>query len=624
MVGWTRKDRWLWSLLGVWLAVAILASGATAAAASTAVLWDMENEADIAGFTNDNTGSVFALSTDVAVDGTHSLRLTPSGQALETKLSLPLEGERLARWQGADTLVVQVYLAENSSLLPTMYFLGMADVTGDWSWVDGVFAQVTPHPGWNEVRFKLSPPMMKAKPTGRYILYFAFAGFDANKNKIPLKDAIYLDHITAEGVAGAAAAAPLTDEQAQARLQARLAQAPPAARQDATATSNLTDAALLDEISRRAFLYFWQEANPSNGLIRDRSTPDSPCSIAAVGFGLSALPIAIEQGWISRQAGYERALATLRTFATGGVEGEHGFFYHFVDMQSGRRVQSSELSSIDTALFLAGALTVGQYFPETEVAELADRLYQDADWTWMQAGGVTLSMGWTPEGGFLPARWDSFNEDLILYVLAIGSPTHPIPAATWDLLSRPTRGDHIFVSGEPLFVYQYPLAWLDLRQVADRYTNYWDNAVRATRYNAEFSRSFAGEYRTYRGGVWGLSASDGPRGYRAYGAAGQPDGTIAPYASVAAYPFTPDLSITSIRSMLTRYGPLVWGKYGFVSAFNEDEDWYSDQYIGIDQGIILLMLENARSGLIWRLFGQNLPIQEALRKIGFQPLQTQG
>jgi hypothetical protein len=382
---------------------------------------------------------------------------------------------------------------------------------------------------------------------------------------------------------------------------------------------SLDDVGLLDAVAHETFDYFWYEANPANGLIKDRSTPDSPSSIAAVGFGLAAIPVGVDRGWITYDQGYERALTTLKTFAEGGVQGEHGFFYHFVDMQTGERVWSSELSSIDTALFIAGALTAGEYFQGTEVEALANQLYEQIDWQWMMANGTMIAMGWKPDIGFLSAFWDHFDESLLLYALAIGSPTHPVPAETWDAWKRPVNvsGEYIYLPGEPLFVYQYPLAYLDLRNREDAYANYFNNAVRACQRNRQFAIDNAEVFATYRDGVWGISASDGPRGYKAYGAGGAHDGTVAPYASIACLPFTPDAALESMRAMLSKYGTKVWREYGFVSAINAEEDWYSTEHIGIDQGDILLMIANYQDGFVWKLFMQNEPIQNALAKMGF-------
>ncbi|MEW6045068.1 MAG: glucoamylase family protein [Bacillota bacterium] len=598
-----RYIRGVLGLLVITGSVGALALAALAAPAGVTLLWTMEDPQEIAGISNDNTGARFELSSDVAADGSRSLKVIPSGSAIETKLAIPLEGHRTAAWATGGEVVLHVYIPEGTRLMPTMFFLGMADLTGGWNWVGGVFSDTKAKAGWNEVRYPLGGAMRQVDPSRRYMIYLAFAGFDAKGQKVPLTEPFYLD---AMGV---------TTRLSRSELMNR---ASPGARQEVATLLQLSDDALLTVIQRKAFAYFWEQANPITGLVRDRSRDDAPASIAAVGFGLSALPVGIERGWITRDEGYHRALTTLRTFAEGGVEGKNGFFYHFVDMSTGRRSPGSELSSIDTALFLAGALTVGKYFAGTEVESFASRLYEAADWQWMMNEGTTPSMGWTPEGGFIKARWNTFNEGLLLHILAIGSPTRPIPAAAWDEIHRPIQGDHIALPAEVLFVYQYPLVWLDLRHVEDAYANYFNNAAAATRHNRRFSLRQRDRYKTYEPDIWGLSASDGPAGYRAYGASeNNHDGTIAPYASIASIPFTPELSLKAIRTMLERYGPLIWGKYGFVSAFNGDEDWYSTEFIGIDQGDLLLMIENYRTGLIWRYFMQNEPVREALKKVGF-------
>lgn len=582
----------------------IVAAAAVAARAGVTVLWSMEDPDEVATFGDDRTGARFEISGDVAIEGTRSLKVVPSRAAPETKLAIPLEGSRLAKWAGGGEVVLRVYIPEGTRLIPDMFFLGMADLTGGWKWVGGVFSQTRVNRGWSEVRYPLAGPMRRVDPGRRYVVYLAFAGSDGRGQKVPLTDPFYLD---AMGVA-----ARLSRED----LLSRVA---PAARQEVAALLQSSDDELLTVIQRKAFAFFWEEVNPLNGLVRDRTRESAPSSIAAVGFGLSAIPVGVERGWITAAEGYQRALTTLRTFAEGGVEGKNGFFYHFVDMAAGRRWGGSELSSIDTALFVAGALTVGKYFAGTEVEALANRLYEAVNWQWMLNGGPTPSMGWTPEGGFLGARWNTFNEGLLLHILAIGSPTHPIAPQAWDDIERPIHEDHIALPTEVLFVYQYPLVWLDLRDMEDAYANYFNNAAAATRYNRRFSLSQRDRYRTYEPDIWGLSASDGPGGYRAYGASeNNHDGTIAPYASIASIPFTPELSIRAIRAMLERYGALIWGKYGFVSAFNGDEDWYSTEFIGIDQGDLLLMIENHRTGLIWRYFMQNDPVRRALSLVGFE------
>ncbi|HHV56061.1 MAG TPA: hypothetical protein GXX55_11560 [Firmicutes bacterium] len=588
--------------------VAAAVNGAATAEDQFRWIWTMDSETEIGTFHNDNTGARFELSDRVKIQGTHSMKVIPSGNSAETKVALPLERERVAAWAEGGIVYLNVYLPPENRLNSTMYFLGMADVTSGWSWVGGVFSETKVHPGWNEIRYELPPIMWKVQPGNRYVVYLAFAGFDAEGNKVPLSEPFYLDGIRVEK-------APPELVMTRAQLLERVS---PEIREEVTQLTKLPDGELIDVIARRAFDYFWNEVNPENGLVKDRSTADSPSSIAAVGFGLGAIVVGAERGWISREQGYERALTTLRTFAGGGVEGYRGFFYHFVDMSSGRRVRDSELSSIDTALFIAGALVAGEYFAGTEVETLADQLYRQVDWEWMMAGGETPSMGWLPRAGFIRARWEQFNEGLLLYLLALGSPTHPIPASAWDAMLRPATRDYIFEPNEVLFTYLYPLAWIDLRDKEDYYANYWNNAVLAAQRNRAFSIRLKDKYHTYDEDIWGLSASDGPGGYRAYGASpGNHDGTIAPYASVASLPLVPDLALRSIRGMLEKHGPLVWGRYGFVSAFNVDLDWYSTEFIGIDEGVVLLMLENYRSGLIWKLMMKNEYVRRSLELAGF-------
>ena len=389
----------------------------------------------------------------------------------------------------------------------------------------------------------------------------------------------------------------------------------------------------LEEIERRAVMYFWEQANPENGLIRDRSTEDSPSSIAAVGFGLTALVIGAERGWLDKDKVYDRILTTLRFFKDS-AEGEHGFFYHFLDMKTGKRYRwpdgnLSELSSIDTALFLAGALFAGQYFKGTEIEQLARELYERVDWVWMLNDGDTLSMCWTPEDGFCEARWADYSEHMIMYLLAIGSPTHPIPPESWDAWKRPVVNryglQYIHNPIESLFVYQYSHAWIDFRNKHDKYADYWQNSINAIKAHREFVLQHMDEYSTYGPNIWGITASDGPNGYRNYGASpGNHDGTIAPYGMIASMPFLPELSQKGIETLAEKYGDKIWGKYGFTSAFNVDRNWYSTQWIGIDEGIIALMLENYQSGFVWEIFKQIEAIQQAMEKAGFVEEEIDG
>ncbi|MFH0838649.1 MAG: glucoamylase family protein [Candidatus Omnitrophota bacterium] len=378
----------------------------------------------------------------------------------------------------------------------------------------------------------------------------------------------------------------------------------------------LSDEEFLDKLQQDTFKYFWQETNPSNGLIRDSTSPGSPCSIAAVGFGLVSLCIAEKRGWIKREDAYKRVLTTLKTFYYD-LQQERGFYYHFIDMHSGKRVWNSEISSIDTALFLAGALFCGEYFKGTKVDQLAQKLYERVDWKWMLNKNNVLCMGWKPESGFLPYYWDSYNELIILYALAIGSPTHPIPAHTWKAWKRPygtyDRYTLIYSYTGSLFTYLYSHAWIDFRSFYDGDINYWDNSIRAVKANRQFCINNRVNFSTYSEDCWGLSASLGPAGYRAYGA--KPgialhDGTIAPFAVCGTLPFDRENTLRSIRFMYENYGDKIYGTYGFKDAFNISQDWWAEDYLGIDQGIIMLMIENSRSSMVWKYFMRNNAIQK--------------
>jgi len=573
-------------------------------------IWSMDTPEELATFDNDNTGANFELSEDFVVQGTASMKVTPSGEAPETKVAMPIPEDMVELWSRSNKITMNLYIPEGTKLIPTMFFFGMADLTEDWAWVGGVFSNDEVKIGWNQISFELAGSMKEIKPGNKYKVYLAFAGFDAEKNKIPLTEPFYIDGFYVETMKV------LTFDD-------RMKMADPAIIKEVDDLLNLDDDALLEAVEKKAFYYFWNEANPENGLIKDRTRKDVPASIAAVGFGLTAIPVGIENGWISREEGYERVLTTLKTFAEGKVEGKNGFFYHFVDMNTGKRAWDCELSSIDTALLMAGVLFVKEYFAGTEVEKLADQLYRNVNWQWMLTDDGVLSMGWKPEGGFLGARWDSFNEGILAYILAIGSPTYPIPPESWDKIYRPVHDTYISLPQETLFVYQYPNIWVDFRNKEDKYANYFNNAEVATRYNWLFTFMKRFDYETYDVDIWGLSACDGPNGYKAYGASeDNHDGTIAPYASIASIVFTPDLSISAVRGMLEKYGPIIWGKYGFVSGFNADANWVSDEFVGIDVGDIILMLENYRSGLIWKYFMKNEYIQNSLKALGFVGKET--
>lgn len=586
-----NKVRLLLSLLSI-----LSFSFTFVSAQSESVPWSAWESLDISTIGDDNTGSTAAMGD---IDGTAALMITPSGTSDETKIAVPLMGSDLADWADATAVALDVYLPEGNTLNPNNFFLGMADVTdGAFNWLAGVFSSTSAQPGWNTITYPIDTAMRALEADHHYTLFFSFY-YDAG-SKIPLTEPFYLGGAVLYGLGGDNANQPY--------------------HQEVDRLLGMDDADFVDAVARETFDFFWLEANPENGLIKDRSTPDSPASIAAVGFGLAAIPIGVDRGWISYDDGYSRVQTTLETFLNGGVQGEHGFFFHFISMQTGERVWESEISSIDTALLVAGALVAGQYFEGTDVQTLANQLYENVEWDWMLGMDYMIRMGYFPERGFISAAWDHFDESMILYALAIGSPTHPVDASKWRAWDRPVNRDgrYVYLPGEPLFVYQYPLAFLDLQYKEDPYVNYWNNTASACERNRQFTIDHSDDYQTYQNGVWGLSASDGPSGYRAYGAwQDNHDGTIAPYAAAACLPFTPAFALEGMRAVLREYGTLAWREYGFVSAINEDEDWYSRDHIGIDQGDILLMIANYQDRFVWDLFMANPNIQNAITAMGF-------
>jgi len=368
------------------------------------------------------------------------------------------------------------------------------------------------------------------------------------------------------------------------------------------------DEKFLNKLENDSIFYFIKESNPANGLIKDSSRPGSPCSVAAVGFGLTAICIGESRGWISKDDAYYVILKTLKTFRDT-VPNEHGFFYHFLDMRTGSRAWNSEASSIDTALFLAGALFAGEYFKGTEIEKIANALYERVEWPWMLNNKKILCMGWKPESGFLWYYWDSYSEAMILYALAIGSPTHPIPSECWFEWKRPVDSYKdfpvIYSYTGSIFTYQYSHAWIDFRDLYEDGINYYTNSVNAVKANREFCIDNSTTYKTYSENTWGLSACLGPDGYNGYGAkpgAALHDGTIPPCGMAGALVFDPIQSLNGLKDLYVRYKDFLYGKYGFKDAFNIDRDWWADEYLGIDVGITALMIENYRSGLVWGKF----------------------
>jgi hypothetical protein len=395
------------------------------------------------------------------------------------------------------------------------------------------------------------------------------------------------------------------------------------------------DDAFLEDLSKRSFMFFWEQADPDTGIVRDRARTDgSPVngnsrdvgSIASVGFGLTGLCIGAERGWVTRTVAIDRTRITLHFFAER-IEHQHGWFFHFVNLHTGAREWASELSSIDTALLLAGVMTVRQCFAsDAEIPQLADTIYQRVDFPWMLNGNpALLSMGWKPESRFLDARWDHYSELMILYLLAIGSPTHPIPSDAWHAWSRPTIhfDRYVYVgAADPLFVHQYSHAWIDFRdRVEDRppHINWWQNSIAATRAHKAFCLSLASRFPGYTDRIWGITASDGPGGYEVWGgppAQGPIDGTVVPAAAGGSLMFAPDITLPALQAMRGQFGDRIYGRYGFADAFRPTNGWVNPDVIGINLGITLLSAENLRTGRVWEWFMSNGEIPTAMERVG--------
>ncbi|MGH7474890.1 MAG: glucoamylase family protein [Longimicrobiales bacterium] len=431
-----------------------------------------------------------------------------------------------------------------------------------------------------------------------------------------------------------------------------------------------SEAAFLDDVQERTFRFFWETTNPANGLVPDRWPTPSFSSIAAIGFGLSGYIVGVERGWITRAEAGDRVLITLRFFQLSPqsdrpteVTGHRGFFYHFLDMQTGHRFQQVELSTIDTGLLMMGVLSALEYFDggdTTEVAirALADSLYRAVEWDWASVRPPAISMGWRPESGFIAHDYDGYNEAMFLYILALGSPTHTVPPEAWEEFTSTYDWAEFYgqshVSFAPLFGHQYSHVWIDFRGIQDAYMrargiDYFENSRRATLAQHAYAVDNPGAWEGYGPEIWGLTASDGPggftatiggrerqfHGYWARGAAAgdvRDDGTIAPTAAGGSVPFAPEIAIPALRAMRDGTGGNLYQQYGFKDAFNLTLDepglaqkettvpgvgWFDIDYLGIDQGPILLMIENHRTELIWELMRDSQYIVQGLCRAGF-------
>lgn len=395
------------------------------------------------------------------------------------------------------------------------------------------------------------------------------------------------------------------------------------------------DEMLLEEIEHASFLYFWEQVNPNTGLVRDRCNVRSPDNkdlgnIAATGFGLTALCIGEKRGYISFEQARDRVLNTLR-FLWKKLPQQRGFFYHWTNINTGERVWDSEVSSIDTAILLCGILTCRVHFAHSEINELAQLIFNRVNWEWLSEDTLILPGGWTPEGGFLQYRWDNYSELMMIYLLGIGATRHSLAPDTWNAWKRTTfdyDGIKYVGSFAPLFIHQYPQAWFDLRNKRDKYADYFQNSIVATDVHRRFCLSLAKDspgFPDYTDDLWGITASDSVHGYEVWGGppkTGPIDGTVAPCATGGSVVFLTSAVMRVIRNIRYNYGAGTWSRYGFVDAFNPLINWYDSDVIGIDQGISLLMAENARTGFVWNTFMKNPEAQRGLELAGFRSYEA--
>lgn len=390
------------------------------------------------------------------------------------------------------------------------------------------------------------------------------------------------------------------------------------------------DETFLDDMQRRACLYFAEQAGKDSGQVLDRAAagntdgkldPRRMASIAATGFGLTALCIADKRGYQPHAQVVAQVKRTLK-FHCDALPHDHGFFSHFNDVDTGKLYGNSEISSIDTALLLCGVLTARAHFhQDAEIVKWATQIYERVDWPWMLNGGTAFSMG-LRHGAFLDARWSHYCELMMIYLLAIGSPTHPVNPACWDSFTRPRmdyEGYSYISSEDPLFVHQYSHAWFDFRHKRDKYANYFQNSITATKAHLAFCLKLG---KPYSPDYWGISASDSQEGYTAWGGPprlGHIDGSVVPNATAGSLPFLPAECLRVQRALLQNYGNQAWGRYGFCDAFHPDATWYDPDVLGIDLGISVLMAENLRSGFVWNTFAKNNEIGVAMQRAGFRP-----
>ncbi|MGA7412936.1 MAG: glucoamylase family protein [Bryobacteraceae bacterium] len=388
------------------------------------------------------------------------------------------------------------------------------------------------------------------------------------------------------------------------------------------------DDQFLEMLEKANFLYFLEQADPDTGLVKDRCNvraADNSIvgSTAATGFGLTALCIGHQRGYIKLETAHDRILQTLQ-FLWEKMPNHRGFFFHFANIKTGERVWDSEVSSIDTSMLLCGILTCAQQFPNSEIHRLADQLFARVEWTWLSEDTSLLPHGWSPEGGFLTYRWDYYSELMMMYLLGMGSSSHPLSPEVWNAWKRLTfeyDGLRYIGSYSPLFVHQYSQAWFDFRGRKDKYADYFKNSIIATEAHRRFCMELHSEFPDYADDLWGITASDSKNGYVVWGgppAMGPIDGTVVPSAPAGSLVFLPWTTLRVLKSMKNRFGARVWSRYGFVNAFNPLTNWFDTDVIGIDTGITMLMAENLRTGFVWDTFMKSPEAKRGLELAGFE------
>lgn len=389
----------------------------------------------------------------------------------------------------------------------------------------------------------------------------------------------------------------------------------------------------LDDLSKRAFRYFWEQSNPKTGLTLDRAnnTKDAPrteyvASIAATGFSLAALAIGSERGWIAKPKALARARLTVRSLLDLPIRNK-GWFLHWVDWETGKRLWKSETSTIDSGILFAGLLLAERGFRDAQITTDTNRLIKAIDWTWMLTDGgakkdsLTFTMGWHPESGFINARWADYVEQMLLNIIALGA-SDKVPTATWSAFTRKELEYQgiPFLTGGPLFLHQMSHGFYDFRDKRDSLGyDYWVATRNATLANRRYCMDNPKKFEGYGPNVWGLSASDGPDGYNAFGAPGwiTDNGTLAPAAAVASLPYTPKESTEAALEVKRKY-PETVGRYGFTTGFNPTRKWQSPDVIGIDLGQMLLGIENYRDGLPHRLVLEHPVNRRGMARAGFR------